>query len=153
MLSLKSELVGLSETEEELLFLLLSPLSLLLLLPHYPSLITYVQMRTSTLRPILRPLLSSSPIPSISPLVTLPRSISPLSPLQLHSRSIGNTPKLGAVKDAISAVLHGSSEAREEAGTQHSRLVGRHVSHSFSLSCYYDETTIREREKENLFAI
>lgn len=104
---------------------------------------------TRNLRQLLRPLLSTAPTSSISPLVTLPSSR--LASLQLHSRSIGNTPKLGAVKDAISAVLHGSSEAREEAGTQHSRLVGRHVSqpdtHTSTGSYSYTRQSARQDER------
>jgi hypothetical protein len=83
--------------------------------------------RASVLRPILRPLGSTAPRipPTFSPTLSSP------SPAQAV-RTIVNTPQLGAVKDAISAVLHGSSEARAEAGTQHSRAVGRHVSRASS---------------------
>ncbi|GAA5874019.1 hypothetical protein JCM5296_001062 [Sporobolomyces johnsonii] len=42
------------------------------------------------------------------------------------SRQLGTSSPVGAVKDAISAVLHGSEEAKQEDAAQHSRLVGRH---------------------------
>ncbi|GAA5929679.1 NIPSNAP family protein [Sporobolomyces koalae] len=91
--------------------------------------------RSHALLSLARPLVSPSAGLSSVTAAGLARPALAASPLLTHlpvpcatqqSRSIVNTPQLGAVKDAISAVLHGSSEAREEAGTQHSRLVGRH---------------------------
>ncbi|GAA6013060.1 hypothetical protein JCM11491_000956 [Sporobolomyces phaffii] len=78
--------------------------------------------RPATIQSLVRPLASSSR--RLAPALVLPSRSS--APPSQTVRTIVNTPRLGAVKDAISAVLHGSSEARAEAGTQHSRAVGRH---------------------------
>ncbi|GAA6008448.1 hypothetical protein JCM10207_007114 [Rhodosporidiobolus poonsookiae] len=64
------------------------------------------------------------PLPPTRPRLTA----TPLRPSSLiaPARALGTSPALSTVKGFANALLHGSEEAKEEAGEQHSKLVGRH---------------------------